>query len=303
MGNKKKICFPVTFRGHEARQKLLLDELRNDFDVQIWKPTTSPGAMSVFAIFCAIEFNNYLSQNQFDAVLIRGDRYELMGLAMVAAYKGLKIIHIEGGDLSSVIDNKVRHAITHLSDLHFCTNEESHRRLISMGLPTNRVWNFGSLDAEFAISVKPNRIIAEPYILVAYHGIPGEEENEVTKAVENFKDYKIVNIQGNKDYGKEFKGEEYAPEDYINLIRFASVCVGNSSSFLKEASVLGTLVVNVGARQDKRLKPANVLDVNCYENEITRAIYYQLGKVGAIDHTYFKSDTSIKIAEKLKEIL
>lgn len=300
---KKRIVFPCTFRGHLARQKLLLDELSRDFEVKIFEPTTSPDTMSIFAIFCAVEFNNYLSRNKADAVLIRGDRYEMLGLAMVAVYRGLKVIHIEGGDLSGAVDNKVRHAITDLADYHFATNAEAHSRIITMGVSPDKVWNYGSLDVEFAESVVPKRLIEESYILAAYHPIVGEDKQEVEKALAEFTDFKLVNIISNKDYGEQFGKDQYDAEDYINLIRFARCCVGNSSSFLKEASILGVPVVNIGARQEKRLKPKNVLDVPCEADKISLAIDFQLKNKHEPDNIYYQPETSKKIANKLKEIL
>lgn len=301
----KKLCFPATFRGHLARQQLLLEELKKDFEVDIWQPQTkNEGGMNVFSILCAVEFNNFLATRDYDCVLIRGDRFEMLGLAMVAAYRGIKIAHIEGGDLSGAIDNKVRHAITNLSDYHFCTNEESHKRLLYSGVPIDKVWNFGSLDVEFAKTVEPEMKEAEPYIFVAYHPIEGEDENEVLKAIEDFRnDYKLIGIKSNKDYGIQMGNEEYSPEDYINLMRFASCCVGNSSSLLKEASIMGVPVVNVGNRQMKRLKPKNVLDVTCEAKKIKAAIQFQIDNEWEADMTYYKPETSKAISLVLKEIL
>lgn len=321
----KRIVFPATNRVHLARQKLLLNELRKHFVVDIFQPKEAKSSMAASSILYAVEFNNFLSQNEYDYVLARGDRFELLPLVMVAVYKGLKVIHIEGGDLSGVIDNKVRHAITHLSDYHFCTNEESHRRLINMGVPLDRVWNFGSLDVEFAAKVKPRRAIrikqnepgkivvwddgkhkdlkGRPYIFVAYHPIDGENEKELEKALQSFKKYDIIRVTSNSDYGREYGHESFTPEDYINLMRYASVCVGNSSSLLKEASILSVGVVNVGDRQNNRLKPKNVLDVPCEAKIIQEAIDFQLKRKFNKDLTYYQEHTSKQITKKLKEIL
>lgn len=298
----KKICFPATARPHLARQKLLLDELKKHFEVSIFEPTTKPGTMSIFAIMCAIEFNNYLARNEFDAVLIRGDRYEMLGLAMVSAYRGIPIVHLEGGDLSGAIDNKVRHAITDLADYHFATNEEAHSRLINMGVSVDRVWNFGSLDVEYAKSVEPKKVRLGDYILVAYHPIEDEDEDLVKRALEYFLLPK-VSVISNRDYGREYGEEQYTSEDYINLMHYASCLVGNSSSFLKEASILGVPVVLVGDRQKKRLLPKNVLNVPCKEKEIVGAIEYQMKRKFEADTIYYKPETSKKVAEKLKEVL
>ena len=302
----KKICFPATNRVHLARQKLLLEELKKDFEVDIWEPTVkNEGGKCVYSLLRAVEFNNFLSQNQeIEAVLVRGDRYEILGLAMVAVYRGLTIIHIEGGDLSGAIDNKIRYAVTHLSDYHFCTNEESHARLIQNGISPTRVWNFGSLDTEFAKSVESEKIRKKPYIMCAFHPIEGEDEGEVERALKNFSDYEILNIKSNKDYGRQYGQETFSPEYYISLMRNASCLVGNSSSFLKEASIMGVPVVLVGERQHKRLKPENVLNSLCEEKRIVKAIQYQLGmeRYGP-SFIYYQKNTSKKIANKLKEIL
>mgnify|MGYP001608998276 CR=1 FL=1 len=299
----KKICIPITAIPHLARQKLLIEELKKHFEVDLFQPKQINKSMEISALFYATEFNNYLANKNYDAVIIRGDRYEMLGLAMVAAYKGLKIIHIEGGDLSGVIDNKVRHAITHLSDYHFCTNEESHRRLINMGVPINKVWNYGSLDVEFASKVKFRRLKKGPYLLVIYHPIENEDENEIEKTLINFKKYTIIKIGSNMDYGRKYGEEEYSPEDYINLMRGAKCCIGNSSSLLKEASVLKVSVVNIGDRQYKRLKPKNVLTVPCKSDRIKLGIDFQLKNKYNIDKIYYQKNTSKKIVKKLKGLL
>lgn len=300
----KKIIFPATNRAHLSRQVLLLERLREFFEVDIFEPKTkNEGGMAVFAIFSTIEFHNFIARKKYDGVLIRGDRYEMLGLAMVSAYHNIPIAHIEGGDLSGVIDNKMRYAITQLSDYHFCTNEEAHQRLITAGMPIDKVWNCGSLDVEFAQNVEPKHLREKPYILVAYHPIKEENDLEVTNALKEFSDYDIVFTMSNKDYRKQYGDEQYSPEDYINLMRYASCCVGNSSSFLKEASILGVPVVNVGSRQEKRLKPQNVLDVSCESKRIKLAIEFQLKNKYEPDFTYYRFETSKKIAEILKKIL
>jgi len=273
----KKICFPVTNRVHLARQGRLLEELRKSFDIKI---------VSKF--------------EKGDAYIIRGDRRELLPFAMDAAYNEIPIFHIEGGDLSGVLDNKVRYAITHLSDYHFCTNEESHRRLIQNGVPIDRVWNYGSLDVEYAKSVKPKREKKGEYILVTYHPIPTEDENELDRALES---QNCVKISSNTDYGRSYGEEEYSPEKYINLIRYAKCMVGNSSSLIKEASILGTPCVLIGERQKNRLLTHNVLKVPCESGIIREAIRFQSKRKFGADYLYYKRGTARKIAMKIKEIL
>lgn len=301
---KKKLCLPLTARPHRARMQILIKELEKHFELDIWEPKERNGDMSVNSILYAIEFNNYLSGKNFDGIIIRGDRYEMLGLSMVAVYKGFKIIHIEGGDLSGdVIDSKVRHSITHLSDFHFATNKEAHQRLIAMGISPERVWNFGSLDTEYADSVKLKKIKDQPFILVAYHPIFNEDETELDKALENFKDNVIIKIGSNKDTGRTYGEEQFSPEDYINLMRGAKVLVGNSSSLIKEASILKKGVVLIGNRQSRRFMPHNVVQVPCKVDNIIKAILYQMQNKYDKDLTYYKPNTSKEICQQLKKIL
>lgn len=295
----KRVCFPATSRVHLARQSLLLEELGKRMEVGVFEPANRGGGMSVDAIMVAVEFNNFLAKNNFDAVLIRGDRYEVLPMAAVGVYRSLKVYHIEGGDLSGAVDNKIRHAVTDLSDYHFCTNDEAHARLIQMGVHPERVWNYGSLDVEYAMSV-PQTETDNGYILVAYHPIEKEDENELTKALEG---YETITVGSNKDYGRSYGSEEFAPEEYINLMRSADCLVGNSSSFLKEASTTGVPVVLVGDRQHKRLIPKNVLQVPCESATIKDAIELQMKRVFEPDFTYYKPDTSVKIARKIEETI
>lgn len=296
----KKVVFPQTNRVHGARQKLLLKELGQHFDVEIFEPKRRSGNMVTDAILCSVEFNNFLAEKKPDALLARGDRYEILPMVVVAAYRNIPIVHLEGGDLSGAIDNRVRHAITQLSTFHFCTNDEAHERLIRSGVPMDRVWNYGSLDVEYALSVPPKRIREGRYILTAYHPIDGENEEELLGAAG---DHPTVSVTSNKDSGRTYGEENFTPEDYINIMRGATCLVGNSSSLIKEASVLGVPVVLVGERQHHRLLPRNVLKVPCEKNAIREAVAFQSKRTFEPDLIYSKPDTAKNISDKIKEIL
>lgn len=288
-----------------ARQQLLLDELAKDFKIDVFTPKDRGEGKPIDSIITSVQFHNYLIKEKPDAVLARGDRYEMLPIVYVARYQGIPVIHLEGGDVSGVIDNEVRHAITALSQYHFATNDEAHARLVQMGAPVNRVWNYGSLDVEFAKQVKDTEMFSErkwPFILASYHPIPGEDSEEVEKALKEC-GIKYLKMKSNKDYGQEYGEEVYSPKGYVVALDGASVLVGNSSSFLKEASILGTPVVLVGNRQHKRLLPHNVLQVPCEADTIKYAIEFQMKREFEPDYIYYKEDTSKNIAKKIKEIL
>jgi UDP-N-acetylglucosamine 2-epimerase len=290
----KKILFPITNRVHKARQQLLLNELKNDFIVdEIEYPTKYDYILNNVADI-ANHFRKVLGRNEYDLILCRGDRYEILPIAMLAAYKGLKIAHIEGGDLSGAVDNKVRYALTALSDLHFATNKESYKRLISMGTDPEWTFDFGSLDCEYAKSVKID-YMGLPYVLMCHHSMPGENAELIEKIIREEWQGQVIVIKSNK--------EEYDPKTYINLLAKAECLVGNSSSFLKEASIFGTPVVNIGSRQVNRLKSDNVKDVPFDEGQIREMIKFQLKAKYDPSNVYYKPNTSKSIVEEIKRFL
>ena len=300
-----KICFPTTNRVHLSRQKLLLEELAKDNEVVIAdiSHVAENETMANVAAAYAIEFNKYLERTKPDLVIIRGDRYEQLPLAMCCAYRQIPIAHIEGFDLSGVIDNRVRYAISYLSEFHFVTNDDSYKRAKNMGF--KNVWNFGSLDCEYAMSVDGARTTKKPYLVVLYHPVPNERPEAILEALEAFKnDYDLIGIKSNHDYGKQLYSEEFSPDEFIRLLRGAKCLIGNSSAGIKEAGVLGTPVVNIGERQANRLRPKNVRDCKCETEDIKNAIEEQL-KHGTypISFLYYKPETSVKIAETIYNYL
>ncbi len=185
---KRKILFPITSKIHYARQKLLLDLLRDHprFELQLvlagsvlvekYAEQFSPAitragfaikdtlynvidggnhvSMAKSAGLTALELSNTIQRLNPDMVLVRADRFEQLAIAMVAAYLNKTIVHLEGGDVSGTIDESVRHAITKLAHVHFVTNEAARKRVIQMGENPEMVFDVGSPDVEFAASVR-----------------------------------------------------------------------------------------------------------------------------------------------------
>ncbi len=280
----------------------MLEELKKHFEVDIveYIPTHRDilNKVAETANYFRKVFNKY-----YDLVLIRGDRFEVLPIAMLAKYKGMKIAHLEGGDLSGAIDNKVRYALTALSDIHFCTNKESFRRLISMGTDPDLTFNFGSLDVEYAKTIMPKVEARMPYVVMCHHAMDGEDPATIEKAIRDEFDGKVIVIKSNSDSGNPYGKEEFSNEEYIKLIAQAKCLVGNSSSFLKEASIFGTPVVNVGNRQVNRLKPDNVKDVPFDDRQIRDMIKFQLHTNYFPSDIYYQEGTSKKITEKIKKFL
>lgn len=296
--------------------------------------------MAKTAGLTALEFANSLYKLNPDIVLIRGDRFEQLAIAMVSAYQNKTIAHIEGGDVTGTIDESVRHAITKLAHIHFVTNEPARKRVIQMGENPGMVVNVGSPDVEFAARVgakaSPESVnatgtgakinIAKPYLMVMFHPVTTEKENrahiETLLETINNLNMQTVWFWPNSDAGTAEMAKairvyrelgkiknnnirfiiDVAPDDFISLLRGAKVLIGNSSAGIKESSYLGTPAVNIGTRQAGRLRGPNVVDSGYDATAINKAIHAQLahGSYPSSD-VYYKKDTSKKIVEILKK--
>lgn len=298
-------------------------------------------AMAKTAGLTVLEFANSLYKLNPDIVLIRGDRFEQLAMAMAAAYLNKTIAHIEGGDLSGTIDESVRHAITKLAHLHFTTNDDSRRRVIRMGEHPRRVWNVGSLDVEFAslVTKKVDRAlirssgigshidVEKPFLIVMQHPVTTEKNNrrhmEILLRTIDGLDMQAIWFWPNSDAGTdemakairvyrehgELKHDKIKfithvlPEDFIALLKRAKALVGNSSAGIKECSYLGVPVVNVGTRQKNRLRGPNVMDASFDEAAVKASVKRQIvhGPYPRSD-IYFKPDTSKRVAEILGKV-
>ena len=213
----------------------------------------------------------------------------------------------EGG----TFDDNVRHAITKLSHFHFTTNRMAKKRIISMGEEKWRVKNFGYpaidliRDLNYAspeeISKKLNISLKKPIVIFTLHPIPIEQKNfkkninsclnaliKVSKL-----DVNIIITNPNSDRGgddflkklqnyknkKNFKIFDSLGRYYyhgilslIKRINLPVVCVGNSSSGIKETAIFGCPTVNIGKRQNGRLRGNNIIDVDYKTTKIFNAI-------------------------------
>src|SRR5712664_1931793 len=181
---KRRICFPITSRAYYGRSQLLIKKLHDhpgielelmlggsilldkysrhiaeDIEAGGFSISTSffnvieggnHVSMAKTACLTALEFTNGIYALDPDIVVICGDRFEQLAIAMAAAYLNKAIAHIEGGDVTGSIDESVRHAITKLAHIHFVTNDDAHRRVLAMGEDPRYVFNTGSLDVELA---------------------------------------------------------------------------------------------------------------------------------------------------------
>ena len=369
---KRRICFPMTSRAYYGRSQLLLKKLQEHpgielelmlggsilldkysrhiaADIEAGGFTISTSlfnvieggnhvAMAKTACLTALEFTNGFHAADPDIVVICGDRFEQLAIAMAAAYLNKTIAHIEGGDVTGSIDESVRHAITKLAHIHFVTNDDARRRVLAMGEDPNYVFTTGSLDVEVASQASAaitsdvvNRYgvgheidVTQPFVLVIQHPVTTELENrehlENTLRAVSALDLPAIWIWPNPDAGtgemsdslRHFR--ENVPEavrrmrfitdvpvnEFIALLKVAGCLIGNSSAGIKECSYLGTPVVNVGARQQGRLHAENVAHTGYDRDEILVAIKQQIahGRY-APSHLYYRPNASQAMVDVL----
>ena len=263
-----------------------------------------------------IELATAFEECKPDAVITVADRFETMATAIASTYLNIKLIHLQGGEVSGNIDDRVRHSITKLSDLHFVCSEESRKRVISMGEPIENVFNYGcpSMDTlvnenllitdEFInefIGVGHKTDFSKPYILMLQHPVTTsymkgfDQTMSTLKALYNFDEYQKIVLWPNVDAGsndvskaiRTFREKNInlsnfyfiknlSPENYAIVLNNASCCVGNSSSFIRECSFLGVPTVIVGDRQKQREHGKNVQFCEYNQSEIESEIYNQI---------------------------
>jgi len=369
---KRKICFPITNRAYYGRSQLLIRKLHahdgidlklmlggsimldkysrhiaddiaaGGFDIAASLFNVIEGgnhvAMAKTACLTALEFTNELHKSAPDVVVICGDRFEQLAIAMAAAYLNITIAHIEGGDVTGSIDESVRHAITKLAHLHFVTNADAHRRVLAMGEDPRYVFNTGSLDVELAAQVDTTISseqvngfgvgcaidVAQPFLMVVQHPVTTEVDNrqhlEVTLRAVSALGLPVIWFWPNADAGTGEMADalrhtrERHPEltslmrfitnvpadRFVALLANTACLIGNSSAGIKECSWLGTPVVNIGARQHGRLAGEHVVHVGYDAAEIGAAIAAQLahGRYPS-SHIYYQAETSQAIVDLL----
>ncbi|HGO5847137.1 UDP-N-acetylglucosamine 2-epimerase [Mannheimia haemolytica] len=253
---------------------------------------------------CLDQFGEHFQQHRYDAVIVLGDRYEMLAVATAAAMHNIPLIHLHGGEQTlGNYDEFIRHCITKMSKLHLTSTEEYRQRVIQMGELPENVVNTGSLGAENSLDlVLPTQvelverldIPTSPYFLVVFHpetltDVSVLEQIEaLLNAFEQFKDkYQFVFIGSNSDTNSEqiyarFKAytdenqfkffTSVKPEEYLALIKYSNGLIGNSSSGLIEAPSCGVGTLNIGNRQQGRVRGESIIDVESNEQAIIDGI-------------------------------
>ncbi len=343
--NKRKICVVITARPSYSRVKTALQAIEDheQLDLQIvlsgssllerygsaYKVIEKDGFKVVEKIYNILEGGSKTSMAKTtglaimelsttfqnikpDVVVTIADRFETVAASIAAAYQNIPLAHIQGGEVSGNIDEKVRHANTKFSDIHLVASEDARKRVIRMGENPDYVINTGcpSMDLAKEVMESPeldfdplvkyggvgvNVSWTDGYLVVMQHSVTTEFENAKKDIEETLGAIHELNIPTfwfwpNVDAGSDgvSKGirvfreknklsnihffKNMEPNDFLRLIKNSKCLIGNSSVGIRESAFLGVPVVNIGTRQHGRQRAKGVVDCDHNKDMIKDAI-------------------------------
>jgi len=341
----RKVCVVITARPSYSRIKSALYAMNNHPDLELQIVVTASALLEKYGeavkvmerdgfvisdkIFSVVEGENLISavkttaigmmelasvfsRTKPDVVVTIADRYETIATAIAASYMNIPLVHIQGGEVTGSIDEKVRHAITKLADIHLVSNEHAKERVIRMGEDPEKVIVTGcpSIDlvgemlCDYNLDFDPitkyggagmKPFEAKDYYIVIQHPVTTEDSQSLHQITETLHAIKQIGkptywIWPNVDAGSDgtSKGirlfrEKEKPEniwffknipsnDFLKMLYNCNATIGNSSVAIRECSYMGVPAVNIGTRQHGRDRSDNVVDVDYSREEIVKAL-------------------------------
>jgi len=255
-----------------------------------------------------VKFTELFMQEEYNAVILLGDRYETLAIAIAAGNTRTPVFHLCGGDTTEgALDEWIRHSISKISYLHFVTNEESRRRVIQLGEDPSRVFNFGSTSIDNILTVADMskeealdsiELTDCRYAVCTYHPVTMEGSNvddqigEFLEAIEAFPEIQFIVTKSNADQGgarinalldeaeKRISNlhvfTSLGIRRYLSLMKYAEFVLGNSSSGIIETPAFHVPTVNIGDRQRGRLQSESIINCGTAAESIVAAIKHAM---------------------------
>lgn len=301
----------------------------------------SPLATAKTLGYAVTEFAENLDRLHPDLVLLLGDRYEALAMAEAAMMLRIPIAHMHGGERTEgLIDEAVRHSITKMAHVHFCAAEPYRRRILQLGELPERVFNVGApvienlrrqpLLSREDLECKLGATFSSPLFSVTYHPVTLKQDDqeetvaELCRALARFPESTVVITGTNADSdhnaitqlfeafvrrhpGPTVHVPSLGTQGYLSLIKHADAVIGNSSSGLIEAPAVGTPTVNIGPRQQGRIRSASVIDCGDTATAIEAAIRLAVdpdfvARAKSASLPFGKGDTSALVVDVLRKL-
>jgi len=343
--SKRKVCVVVTARPSYSRIKTALTAIQNHKDLELQLVIAASALLDRYGsavnyvekdgfkidakVFNVLEGENLTAAAKTtgigilelstvfdnlkpDVVVTVADRFETMATAISASYMNIPLAHIQGGEVTGNIDEKVRHSITKLADMHFVASEGAMKRVIQLGEDEEYVFNTGCPSIDLAKQIKKSAgldfdlykkyggvgkfpDLSNGYIVVMQHPVTNEYKEsrvhieETLIAIQSLK-IPVLWFWPNVDAGADGTSsgirafreknkdanihffKNMEPDDFLKLLYNSKCLVGNSSVGIRECAYLGVPVVNIGTRQNKRDRGNNVIDSSYNSTAILDAI-------------------------------
>ncbi|MCY6370508.1 UDP-N-acetylglucosamine 2-epimerase [Clostridium ganghwense] len=237
-----------------------------------------------------------------DVLVVLGDRGEMMAASLAATHMNIPVAHIHGGEVTGTVDESIRHAITKLSHIHFPATEDSKQRILRMGEREENIYVVGAPGLDYIKNteylsreemLKRFDLKDDKIFIMTQHPITTERDlvkwqiEQTLQAVVECGVQTIISYPNSDNGGREIIQviEEYREKydflkvfknlsqvEYLSLLNIADTMIGNSSSGIIEAPSFKLPVINIGTRQEGRLRACNVIDVGYEKEEILKGI-------------------------------
>ena len=279
-----------------TKNEIIDDGFKIHYEIDMFTETNDSGGAMVRAFSrVADKITNTLEESKPHLILAGFDIGANLAATIAGAHMNIPVAHIQGGEVTGTIDESIRHAMTKFSHYHFASNEDAKERLIKLGELPQNIFNVGCPSIDAIMSIKDDQSIlddfdlkVDDYFILLQHPVTSEFENSKAQilttiaALEKSK-VNVLVILPNNDAGyskiiKELKNsnfklvESLSLNQYVNLLKWSSGLIGNSSSGIHETSSFDIPTINIGTRQMGRLRAKNVIDVSHDKEEIVNAI-------------------------------
>lgn len=316
------------------------DGFRGLIKIPITSGDTSPFGISASMASAVSKFGRFFGKNKVDILVLLGDRFEMLAVALAAMPFNIPIAHIGGGEITEgAIDDNIRYCLTRLSHLHFPITGKCARRIMAIGEEPWRVIVTGSPRLDFARNVrfKTKKELAKKFgidfngkvALGVFHPVT-LERNSVLRQVREFvgaiedlgletvmlypnldtsSDVIISEIKRLSNRNKKVKlFKPFERDDYLSILKAVDMVIGNSSISIVEAPAFGIPAVDIGNRQKGRDRLKNVISCACLRREIVkcarRALYDKdfIRPLKGMKNPYGDGKASIRIASTLRKM-
>jgi len=327
--------FGLTYKEIEEGGEII------DEKIPILLSSDTPASISKSMGIAMISFSDYFERIKPDLLIVLGDRYETLAVAIVAMNQRIPIAHLYGGETTEgAIDESIRHAITKLSYLHFTSTETYRKRIIQLGESPDRVFNVGAMGVENIVNEKlytRNEMVSElglnldiTYAVVTFHPVTLENNTAETQirallevcALNNHLVFVFTKANADAD-GRVINRliDQYAmkydhikaytslgTKRYLSALKYASMVIGNSSSGLVEAPSFQIPTINIGDRQKGRIQSDSVINCDPTFESIQAAIKLALNdtlvdKLKTTINPYGDGNTSSKIVAIIRQFI